>query len=51
MSADISLHAVQEIVNSAKIGTTGYIDVVDKQGVLIAHPDNERVFLPSSPMK
>ena len=43
MSADISLGAVQEIVNSAKIGETGYIDVVDKQGVLIAHPDKERV--------
>lgn len=43
MSADISLNAVQEIVNSAKIGATGYIDVVDKQGVLIAHPDKERV--------
>lgn len=43
MSADISLSSIQEIVNSAKIGTTGYIDVVDKQGVLIAHPDKERV--------
>jgi methyl-accepting chemotaxis protein len=43
MSADISLGAVQEIVNSAKIGNTGYIDIVDKQGVLIAHPDKERV--------
>ena len=43
MSADISLSAVQEIANSAKIGNTGYIDIVDKQGVLIAHPDKERV--------
>ncbi|WP_378955218.1 methyl-accepting chemotaxis protein [Pelosinus sp. sgz500959] len=43
MSADISLNAIQEIANSAKIGNTGYIDIVDKQGVLIAHPDKERV--------
>lgn len=43
MSADINLGAIQDIVNTAKIGNTGYIDVVDKQGVLIAHPDKERV--------
>lgn len=43
MSADISLSSIQETVNSAKIGNTGYIDVVDKQGVLIAHPDKDRV--------
>ena len=43
MSADITLSAVQEIANSAKIGNTGYIDIVDKQGVLIAHPDKEKV--------
>jgi methyl-accepting chemotaxis protein len=43
MSADISLSSIQDIVNSAKIGNTGYIDVVDKQGVLIAHPNQEQV--------
>lgn len=43
LSADISLSSIQEIVNSAAIGNTGYIDVVDKQGVLIAHPDKDRV--------
>ena len=43
MSADISLNSIQEIANSAKIGNTGYVDIVDKQGVLIAHPDKERV--------
>jgi methyl-accepting chemotaxis protein len=43
MSADISLSSMQEIANSGKIGETGYIDIVDKQGVLIAHPNKERV--------
>lgn len=43
MSADISLSSIQEIANSGKIGSTGYIDIVDKQGVFIAHPNKERV--------
>lgn len=43
MSADISLSSIQEIANSGKVGDTGYIDIVDKQGVLIAHPNKERV--------
>jgi methyl-accepting chemotaxis protein len=43
MSADVSLNAIQDIVNSARIGNTGYIDIVDKQGVLIANPNKERV--------
>lgn len=43
MSADISLSSIQDIANSGKIGTTGYIDIVDKQGVLIAHPNKDRV--------
>jgi methyl-accepting chemotaxis protein len=43
MSADISLSSIQDIANSGKIGNTGYIDIVDKQGVLIAHPNKDRV--------
>ncbi len=43
MSADISLSSIQDIANSGKIGSTGYIDIVDKQGVFIAHPNKERV--------
>lgn len=43
LSADISLSSIQEIANSGKVGNTGYIDIVDKQGVLIAHPNKERV--------
>lgn len=43
LSADISLGSIQEIANSSKVGNTGYIDIVDKQGVFIAHPNGERI--------
>ncbi|SDF32041.1 methyl-accepting chemotaxis protein [Sporomusa acidovorans] len=43
MAADVSLKAVWDIVDAAKIGKTGYVDIVDQKGTVIAHPDRERV--------
>lgn len=43
MAADVSLQAVWEIVDQVRIGQTGYVDVVDNKGTVIAHPDKARV--------
>ena len=42
-AADISLKAVWEIAERTAIGASGYIDVVDNKGTLIAHPNKEKV--------
>lgn len=42
-AADISLKAIWEITDKIKIGSNGYIDIVDNKGTLIAHPDKEAV--------
>ena len=43
LASDISLKAVWEIAERAAIGSTGYVDVVDYKGTLIAHPDKQRI--------
>jgi len=43
LGSDISLKTVWEVAERTAIGTTGYVDVVDQKGNLIAHPDKERV--------
>ncbi|HWR45458.1 methyl-accepting chemotaxis protein [Sporomusa sp.] len=43
MAADVSLKAIWGIVDQVHIGQTGYVDVVDNKGTVIAHPDKERV--------
>ena len=43
LAGDISLKSIWEIADRTKIGKSGYIDIVDSKGGLIAHPDNERV--------
>jgi methyl-accepting chemotaxis protein len=42
-AADISLKAIWEIAAKSTIGQSGYIDVIDYKGNLIAHPNKERV--------
>ena len=42
-AADISLKTIWEIADRTKFGKTGYIDIVDNKGTIIAHPDKERV--------
>ena len=44
MAADVSIKALWDIVERCTIGKTGYVDVVDQKGTVIAHPDRERVF-------
>lgn len=43
LASDISLNAVWEMAERTAIGSTGYVDVVDNKGTLIAHPDKQRV--------
>jgi methyl-accepting chemotaxis protein len=43
LAGDISLKAIGEIAARTTIGKTGYVDVVDQKGVLLAHPDKEKV--------
>ncbi|WP_371381048.1 methyl-accepting chemotaxis protein [Sporomusa aerivorans] len=43
IAADVSLKAIWGIVDEVKIGQTGYVDIVDQKGNVIAHPDKERV--------
>ncbi|EAX47713.1 methyl-accepting chemotaxis sensory transducer [Thermosinus carboxydivorans Nor1] len=43
LAADISLKAIWDITDNTHVGNTGYIDIVDNKGVVIAHPDKERV--------
>lgn len=43
LTADISLKSIWNIVDKIHIGKSGYVDVVDTQGTLIAHPDFQRV--------
>lgn len=43
MAADVSLKAIWEIVDAVKVGQTGYVDIVDQKGTVLAHPDKERV--------
>lgn len=43
LAGDISLKSIWEIAERTKIGKSGYVDIVDSKGGLIAHPDKERV--------
>jgi signal transduction histidine kinase len=40
---DLRLNRLQGIVASAKLGTTGYVYVVDENGLIIAHPDQSKL--------
>lgn len=42
-AADISLKVLWDIAEKTAIGQNGYVDIVDNKGVLIAHPDKEKV--------
>ena len=42
-AADISLRSLADIAGKSKIGQEGYVDIVDRQGVLIANPNMDRV--------
>ena len=43
VATDVSLKTVWDIIDAVKVGQTGYIDVVDNKGTIVAHPDKERV--------
>ena len=43
LGSDISLKTVWDIAERTIIGTSGYIDVIDQKGGLIAHPDKNKV--------
>ncbi|MEG6615222.1 methyl-accepting chemotaxis protein [Peptococcaceae bacterium 1198_IL3148] len=41
--ADVSLSALTELVNTQKIGETGFIYITDQKGKVIAHPNQQLV--------
>lgn len=43
VASDITLKSIWDIADNITIGKTGYMDVVDSTGVVIAHPDKDRV--------
>lgn len=43
LTADISLNSVRSLTEKIKLGSRGYIDVIDPKGTLLAHPDFTRV--------
>ena len=43
LGADISLQKIWDITENTAVGKTGYLDVVDAKGALIAHPDKDKV--------
>lgn len=43
LGVDVSLQTLSELVNKQKIGQTGYVFVTDRQGKVIAHPDQKLV--------
>jgi methyl-accepting chemotaxis protein len=43
LTADVSLRSISEIAQNLHIGKSGYIDVVDNEGTVVANPDQERV--------
>lgn len=43
VASDVSLSYLWEISDMVSIGKTGYIDIIDNQGVILAHPDKEKI--------
>lgn len=43
LGADISLQTIWDITENTAVGKTGYLDVVDGKGILIAHQDKTKV--------
>ena len=43
VASDITLKSIWDIADNITIGKTGYMDIVDSSGVVIAHPDKDRV--------
>lgn len=44
IASDVSMQSLWGIAEANVIGKTGYIDIVDNKGTIIAHPDKEKVF-------
>ena len=43
VASDITLKSIWDIADNITIGKTGYMDIVDSSGIVIAHPDKDRV--------
>jgi methyl-accepting chemotaxis protein len=41
--ADIGLKALWNVTDNVKVGKSGYVEIVDSNGILIAYPDHEKV--------
>lgn len=43
MAANINFEALKGIAENFKVGKDGYIEIVDRLGIVVAHPNNEKV--------
>ncbi len=43
-AAEVNLSALRQVISQARVGTAGYVYVVDEHGYLIAHPDMSAVY-------
>lgn len=43
VAADISLKSLAKISQQVHVGQTGYMDIVDSKGIVLAHPDQQKV--------
>lgn len=43
VASDISLKSLWDTTDSIVMGETGYMDIIDKNGVLVAHPDKSSI--------
>lgn len=43
VASDITLKSLWDIADSITVGSNGYMDIVDSQGIVIAHPDKARI--------
>jgi methyl-accepting chemotaxis protein len=48
VASDVSMKSVWDIADANVIGKTGYIDIVDNKGTIVAHPDKEKVLAKES---
>ncbi|OGP95555.1 MAG: hypothetical protein A2157_16490 [Deltaproteobacteria bacterium RBG_16_47_11] len=46
MALDLDFGKIQNLVGKTKIGKTGYGYLVNQQGIVLAHPEAERIFNP-----
>ena len=44
ISFELSLHFLNQLINGIKLGETGYVFMVSKEGTYISHPDQSKLY-------